>query len=258
MKTQKIPQPLPKIPSNAQKAYKLLALQEKISNNEAKSLIDRGLVSIQGKKLKIARALLSPHTHFKIQKLPPIKTIFQDENILAISKPPFLTSEEIAKLYPQWALLHRLDKETSGILLLIKENSPFHFKAKEEFKKEQVLKQYIAIVEGIIEEEQDITAPLIIQKGNFAKVLVSKNNGIKAHTQITPLEIGGKKTKLEILIKTGRTHQIRAHLAHIKHPIIGDTFYGGKPASRILLHAQKIALLNYNFEDSPPKEFNFQ
>ena len=105
------------------------------SNDEAKSLIDRGLVSIQGKKLKIARALLSPHTKFNIQKIPEIKILFQDDNILALSKPAFLTSEEIAKLYPNWALLHRLDKETSGILLLIKENSPFHLKAKEAFKK---------------------------------------------------------------------------------------------------------------------------
>ena len=140
-------------------------------------------------------------------------------------------------------------------MLFIKENSPFHLKAKEEFKKEQDFKQYVAIVEGIIEEEQEITEPPIIQKGHFAKVIVAKKNGIKAYTKITPIEIEGKKTKLEILIKTGRTHQIRAHLAHIKHPIIGDTFYGGKPANRILLHAQKIALLDYSFEDSPPKEF---
>ncbi len=202
--------------------------------------------------------MLSPHTKFNIQKIPEIKILFQDDNILALSKPAFLTSEEIAKLYPNWALLHRLDKETSGILLLIKENSPFHLKAKEAFKKEQVFKQYIAIVEGIIEEEQEITAPLIIQKGNFAKVLVSKKEGIRAYTKITPIEIIGKKTKLEIIIKTGKTHQIRAHLAHIKHPIIGDTFYGGKPANRILLHAQKISLLGYEFQDSPPKDFIFQ
>ena len=202
--------------------------------------------------------MLSPHTKFNIQKIPEIKILFQDDNILALSKPAFLTSEEIVKLYPNWALLHRLDKETSGILLLIKENSPFHLKAKEAFKKEQVFKQYIAIVEGIIEEEQEITAPLIIQKGNFAKVLVSKKEGIRAYTKITPIEIIGKKTKLEIIIKTGKTHQIRAHLAHIKHPIIGDTFYGGKPANRILLHAQKISLLGYEFQDFPPKDFIFQ
>ncbi|WP_299547635.1 RluA family pseudouridine synthase [uncultured Helicobacter sp.] len=248
-----------KLPKNAQKAYKLLALQENISNNEAKSLIDRGLVSVKGKKILIARGLLAPNTHFNLQQLPSIKEIFCDENILALEKPAFLTSEEIAKNYPQWTLLHRLDKETSGILLLVKENSPFHLKAKDAFKQLQVLKQYTAIVEGILDEECEITAPLIIKKGKTAKVSVSKTNeGQRAITHITPIEISGKKTKLNIEIKTGKTHQIRAHLSHIKHPIIGDTLYGAKPANRILLHARHIALLDYNFTSNEPSEFIFK
>lgn len=248
-----------KLPKNAQKAYKLLALQENISNNAAKALIDRGLVSIKGKKILLARGLLSPNAHFSIQQIQNIQEIFQDTNILALEKPAFLTSEEVAKNYPQWTLLHRLDKETSGILLLVKENSPFHLRAKEAFKQLQVLKQYTAIVEGILEEECEITTPLIIKKGNSAKVSVSKTNtGQKAITHITPLEISGKKTKLDIEIKTGKTHQIRAHLAHIKHPIIGDTLYGAKPANRILLHARRIALLGYDFIAEEPSAFIFK
>ncbi|WP_232086735.1 pseudouridine synthase family protein [Helicobacter winghamensis] len=253
------PQTPPKLPKNAQKAYKLLALQENISNNEAKAIIDRGLVNVKGKKILIARGLLAPNTRFNIQQIQTIKEIFCDENILALEKPAFLTSEEIVKSYPQWTLLHRLDKETSGILLLVKENSSFHLKAKEAFKQLQVLKQYTAIVEGILDEECKITAPLIIKKGKSAKVSISKTNeGQKAITHITPLEIFGKKTKLDIEIKTGKTHQIRAHLAHIKHPIVGDTLYGAKPANRILLHACHIALLGYNFTSNEPKEFIFK
>ncbi|MBX7490294.1 RluA family pseudouridine synthase [Helicobacter turcicus] len=249
----------PKTPKNTQKAYKLLALQENISNNEAKSLIDKGLVSIKGKKILIARGLLAPNTRFSIQQIQSIKEIFQDKNILALEKPAFLTSEEVAKNYPQWTLLHRLDKETSGILLLVKDNSPFHLEAKEAFKQFQVLKQYTAIVEGILDEECEITAPLIIKKGKCAKVSVSKTKeGQRAITHITPLEIFGKKTKLNVQIKTGKTHQIRAHLAHIKHPIIGDVLYGGKPSSRILLHAHHVALLGYDFISSEPSEFIFK
>lgn len=248
-----------KIPKNAQKAYKLLALQENISNNVAKSLIDKGLVSVKGKKIQIARGLLTPNTRFELQSIQSIKEIFCDENILALEKPAFLTSEEIVKKYPQWTLLHRLDKETSGILLLVKDNSPFHLRAKEAFRQLQVLKQYIAIVEGILEEECEISAPLLIQKGNFAKVSISKTKeGQKAITHIKPLEILGKKTKLEVQIKTGKTHQIRVHLAHIKHPIIGDALYGGKAASRILLHARRIALLGYDFTSQEPSEFIFK
>lgn len=249
----------PKIPKNTQKAYKLLALQENISNNAAKSLIDKGLVSIKGKKILIARGLLATNTHFNIQQIQNIKEIFQDENILALEKPAFLTSEEVAKNYPQWTLLHRLDKETSGILLLVKDNSPFHLRAKEAFKQFQVLKQYTAIVEGIIDEECEITAPLIIKKGRHAKVSVSKTKeGQKAITHITPLEIFGKKTKLNVQIKTGKTHQIRTHLAHIKHPIIGDILYGAQPSNRILLHARHITLLGYDFTSNEPSEFIFK
>lgn len=254
--THKAPQSIPK---NFQKAYKLLALQENISNNEAKYLIDKGLVSAKGKRIFIARGLLAPNTHFTIQRIQNIKEIFQDSNILAIEKPAFLTSEEIAKKYPRWTLLHRLDKETSGVLLLVKDQSPFHLKAKEEFKNLQAIKQYTAIVEGILEEECEITAPLIIKKGKMAKVSVSKTcAGQQAITHVTPIEISGKNTKLNIQIQTGRTHQIRAHLAHIKHPIIGDILYGAKPANRILLHARHIALLNYSFTSNEPIEFIFK
>lgn len=247
-----------RIPKNAQKAYKLLALQENISNNAAKSLIDKGLVSVKGKKIQIARGLLAPNTHFELQSIQSIQEIFCDENILALEKPAFLTSEEVVKNYPQWTLLHRLDKETSGILLLVKNNSPFHLRAKEAFRQLQVFKQYIAIVEGILEEECEIRMPLLIQKGKFAKVSISQKEGQKAITHIKPLEILGKKTKLEVQIKTGKTHQIRAHLAHIKHPIIGDTRYGGKAANRIFLHARRIALLGYDFTSEEPSAFVFK
>lgn len=247
-----------KIPKDAQKAYKLLALQENISNNEAKDLIDMGLVSVCGKKIKIARGLLSPNVKFIIDKPAKVIEIFRDSNILALNKPAFLTSEEVAKSYPQWTLLHRLDKETSGILLLVKENSEFHIKAKEAFKNLQVYKKYIAIVDGILEEECEVSAPLIIKKGRFAKVSVSKNGeGQKAISIIKPLEICGKKTKVEVEIKTGKTHQIRVHLAHIKHPIIGDMLYGTKESKRILLHAEQISLLGYDFSCPAPSEFNF-
>lgn len=133
------------------------------------------MVSVNGKKLQIARALLSPQTKFSIQKPSEITEIFRDSQILALAKPAFLTSEEIAQAYPEWVLLHRLDKETSGILLLVKNQSEFHLKAKESFKQMQVKKRYIAIVEGIIQEECEITTPLIVKKGKFAKVEVSKN-----------------------------------------------------------------------------------
>ena len=79
-----------------EKAYKLLALQEGISNRAAKDLIDRGVVYAAGKKVSVARGELSPSTKFKIEKIAPIKVLFEDEFIMAVDKPAFMTSEEVA------------------------------------------------------------------------------------------------------------------------------------------------------------------
>lgn len=237
-----------------QKAYKLLALQENISHTEAKALIDKGLVSIKGKRLNIARVELDPKTIFHIQSIQKPTIIFQDQNILALDKPAFIESYDLCDFFPDWKLLHRLDRETSGVILLIKEKSEFHTKAKEEFKKERVYKEYLAILGGILAEEQTITQPILTIKKGFAKSKISKE-GLPAHTIFIPLAISGSKTLTKAIIKTGRTHQIRIHAKSITHPVIGDNFYGGRPAKRLMLHAHKIALLGYEFSSPMPKVF---
>ncbi|PDX56373.1 RluA family pseudouridine synthase [Helicobacter pylori] len=239
-----------------EKAYKILSIQENISHKKAKTLIDSGLVSIGGKKLSVARKELPKNTRFSVQKVEKPSVIFEDENILALFKPPFIESYDLASFFKDWALLHRLDKETSGVILLVKENSEFHLKAKKAFKDRAVKKEYLAIVQGIIEEEREINAPILTIKTTKAFSKISKK-GQEAVTIITPLKIINKKTLLKVGIKTGRTHQIRVHLKHINHPIIGDTLYNNEPdsAKRLMLHAHKIALLGYEFEAIPPKEF---
>lgn len=236
------------------KAYKVLANQLNISNRKAKELIDRGLVYAGNRKINIARGEISTKTKFRVYKIPKIEVIFEDENILAINKPPFLTSEEIEK-DAGYKLLHRLDKETSGVLLLVK-NEDFRKKAIEVFKRKEVYKEYIAWVDGIIAEETEIDLPLLtIKKAGRAKTKVSYSKGKEAVTKITPLEVESKQTKIKAVIKTGRTHQIRVHLSRVEHPIIGDTLYGGKDYKRIMLHAKRIELLGYSFEAKEPKEF---
>ncbi|OOQ33923.1 RluA family pseudouridine synthase [Helicobacter pylori] len=239
-----------------EKAYKLLSVQENISHKKAKALIDLGLVSIGGQKLMVARKELPQNTCFSVQKIEKPSVIFEDENILALFKPPFIESYDLVSFFKGWALLHRLDKETSGVILLVKENSEFHLKAKKAFKDKAVKKEYLAIVQGIVEEEREINAPILTIKTTKAFSKISKK-GQEAVTIITPLKIINKKTLLKVGIKTGRTHQIRVHLKHINHPIIGDTIYGDSQhsAKRLMLHAHKISLLGYEFEAIPPKEF---
>ena len=239
-----------------EKAYKLLSLQEGISNNEAKALIDRGAVRVGGVKVGIARELMPKNTRFVVEKIPKAKVLFKDEHLLALDKPAFLNSEELLKEHRSggWTLLHRLDRESSGVILLVQEGSEFHQKAKEEFRAQRVYKEYHALVEGRIPEEMEISAPILVRRGNRAFAKVSKG-GESAHTRIEPVAYEGKRTQLKVIIKTGRTHQIRVHLAYIHYPIIGDTLYGGRADSRIMLHAHKISLLGYEVTSLLPKEF---
>ena len=235
-----------------EKAYKLLAIQENISNKKAKDLIDRGLVYVGNKKVTIARGEVDIKTKFKVQSIQKIEKIFEDSNILAVNKPAFLNSEEVSKKmgYP---LLNRLDKETSGVLLLVK-NEDFQKKAIKEYKNQNVLKEYIAWVEGKVVEEIEINKPILTIKKTKAYSKISKD-GKESLSFVEPLMIEGNKSKVKVTIKTGRTHQVRVHLKSIAHPILGDTTYGGRAYKRMMLHSYKTELLGYSFVAKEPKEF---
>ena len=239
-----------------EKAYILLAKQEGISNRTAKELIDRRVVYTHDRKIKIARGLLPVNTKFKIEKIPEIKKIFEDENILAIDKPPYVTSEEISKKF-NLPLLHRLDKETSGILILTK-NEDFRKKAINEFKNKNVYKEYLVWVKGIVAEAEMINFPIKTIKtksGVYAKVSA---DGEEAITEIEPILAFRTKSKIKAIIHTGKTHQIRVHLKAIEHPIIGDEKYGGDPYKRVMLHHYKFKLFEYEFLSPEPKDFKMQ
>lgn len=237
-----------------EKAYKLLAIQEKISNNLAKELIDDGLVFAHGKKILLARALMKASTTFTLLKTQKAQIIFEDENILALNKPAFITSEKLAKDFG-FPLLNRLDKETSGVLLLYK-NEDFQKIAIEEFKKLRVEKSYVAIVKGAVAEEITIDENILtIKEKGQAYSKVSKD-GKSAISKVYPLMIVGKKSLVRIDIITGRTHQIRVHLNYINHPIIGDEKYGKNQNKRVYLHSYKTKLLNYEFIAPIDNSFN--
>ncbi|EMC3792205.1 RluA family pseudouridine synthase [Campylobacter coli] len=237
-----------------EKAYKLLALQENISNREAKDLIDKGCVFSHGKKVVVARALMSDKTKFSIVKTSKPKVIFEDENIIAINKPYAYISEELEKKINA-KLLNRLDKETSGVILLCK-NEDFRKICIEEFKKQRVYKSYIAVLDGILAEEIEIDEPiLIIKTKNGALSKISKE-GLSAVSIFTPIMMQAKKTLAKIIIKTGRTHQIRVHAKFIKHGIIGDEKYAKISSDRMYLHSHEIRILNYQFKAELDSSFS--
>lgn len=237
-----------------EKAYKVLAQQEGISNNEAKALIDSGFVFAKGKKITIARALISPATKFTVKNAGKAEVIFEDNNLIAINKPYGMTSEKISEIFKA-PLLHRLDKETSGVLLLVK-NDEFATVAKAEFKKLLVDKNYVAIVKGIVSDEILINDPIITIKGKTGAMSKVSKDGKTAISEVFPLMVVGKKSLVKVNIKTGRTHQIRVHLASVDLPIIGDEKYGRNSSERMYLHAYSISILGYNFIAPIPKDFN--
>lgn len=238
------------------KAYKVLAKQEGISNSKAKELIDKGLVRAQGKKVLIARGEIDINTKFSVKDVANVKVIFQDNDILAVNKPAFLTSDEIAKKYPKAIMLNRLDKETSGVMLFAK-NEEFQKKAIKEFKSNNVYKEYVAIVDGKVIDEIEIDKPILTTKDRGqAKSKVDKK-GKPAKTTVYPMFVEGNKSKVRVVIDTGRTHQIRVHLNYIGLPIIGDTIYGKPVANinRVLLHSKRTKIFDYDFEAVEPREF---
>ena len=229
-----------------EKAYKILAMQRNISNREAKNLLDSRLVQSGGNKTR-ASDMISQKTTLKVLEVGEIEVIFRDENILAINKPPALDCGMLEKKFSDFALLHRLDKPTSGVILLAKKDSDFYAKALAEFKNRAVYKEYLALVSGIVAEPQIIDKPIYTAKNHYAKSSIDFKRGKSAISEIAPLKILGKKTPLKVIIKTGRTHQIRIHLQSIKHPILGDNIYGGESFKRLMLHSYKIKIFDYEF-----------
>lgn len=239
------------------KAYKLLAQQERISNSKAKELIDRGVVKVGDKKVLIARGEIRSDTKFTVKEISKIRVIFEDKNILVVDKPAFLTAEDVAKKFSKAILLNRLDKETSGVMMFAK-NEDFQKKAITEFAQNRVYKEYVAIVDGKVIEEVVIDKPILTTKDRgMAKSKIDIKKGKPAKSTVYPLLVEGNKSKIKIVIESGRTHQIRVHLNSIGLPIIGDAIYGRTASNinRVLLHSKVTRIFDYEFIAPEPREF---
>ncbi len=150
-------------------------------------------------------------------------------------------------------IVHRLDKNTSGVLLIAKNQPTFEY-LKSLFQASQIQKTYLALIYGKLVGKGIINKPIGIKSGTVKRSTNAQDMKMlkDAVTEYRVLKVlqGGKYTLLEIHPKTGKTHQIRVHLASIGHPVVGDSLYGRKKEdmnlSRQFLHAQS---LEFTFKD---------
>ncbi len=217
----------------------------------------------------------------------PIDIVYEDQDIILVNKPKgmvvhpangnpdgTLVNAIMAKckdglsgiggeLRP--GIVHRLDKDTSGLLIIAK-NDYAHIQMSEQIKEHKVQKTYLALVKGIVKENEATIQMPIGRSVQDRKKMAVRKDGKEAITHFRVLTRYLHHTLLEVKIETGRTHQIRVHMAQIGHPVVGDMVYSsGKNAFGVegqMLHAQKLDFTHprtgekMHFEAPLPAYFN--
>ncbi len=181
-----------------------------------------------------------------------IEKVYEDSNIIVIDKPAGLLSvpgkdpqnndsvySRLVQEFPEIHITHRLDRVTSGLMVVTKnKNALRHLNT--QFEKRETKKTYTALTHGIMQETNGfIELPIICDWPNRPRQKIDLLNGRHAQTYYEVLAVKNKITRVCLTPITGRSHQLRVHMQWIKHPIVGDHFYAlnNTPAKRLMLHA---------------------
>lgn len=193
------------------------------------------------------------------QKTPPA-AVYADENLAIFNKPAGVETDDFLSLvrlsYPSAAAVHRLDRNTRGILVVAL-NKIAEAELKRGFKERTFSKYYLAEVKGVPEPKAAYITAYLEKDSDLGTVYIHdrrQKNDVEIATAYTVLSSGGATSVLEVELVTGRTHQIRAHLAHIGHPIIGDGKYGdGELNKRLHAKVQRLQAYRivFHFKDGP-------
>ena len=266
------------------------------SRSKIQKMIDNGNILVNGFKIKnsyIVRLndIITIDEEYKedieiVAQNIKLDIIYEDDDLLVVNKPSGMVvhpanghfndtlvnaltyhcnnlSHVNGDIRP--GMVHRIDAETSWLLLVAKNDFTHNFLA-DQIAKHEVKRTYIALVHGIINEDSaTIDAPIGRDKNNRKKMMVTDDNSKDAITHIKVLKRYKNTTLIECKLETGRTHQIRVHMSYINHPIVNDYVYGYKNVNDLnfgqMLHAKEISFIHpktkkmMHFEVDAPKEF---
>ncbi|WP_324823777.1 RluA family pseudouridine synthase [Sinanaerobacter sp. ZZT-01] len=268
-----------------------------VSRNHIQKLIEEGQVKVNGKvqsskKYKVGQGDFISVTLPKPQKLKveaqdiDLKIVYEDKDLLVVNKPKGMVVHPAAGntegtlvnalLYHctnlsgingviRPGIVHRIDKDTSGLLMIAK-NDTAHRSLTKQLSEHTITRAYRAIVyHNFSEDTGRIDAPIGRDPKNRLRMAVTTQNGKHAVTHYTVLERFGDFTYIEAKLETGRTHQIRVHMAYKKHPLLGDEVYGPKKGifgvKSQMLHAKVLGFIHpvsgdyMEFESDLPEEF---
>lgn len=258
---------------------KFIADNSDISRSYAAKLCEDGLVLCGEKQLlkkykilgteEITINVPEPEEHSIEPENIPLNIVYEDSDVIVVNKPQGLCvhpapgnergtlvnglvyhcGDELSAINGviRPGIVHRIDKDTSGLLIVAKNNEA-HLKLSEQLKERKAMRKYVALVNGNIKEDSGTINKPIGRNPSDRKKMAVVFGGREAVTHFNVLERFGQYTLVECILETGRTHQIRVHMASIGHSIVGDTLYGIKKEkfnlNGQLLHAKTIGFVH--------------
>jgi 23S rRNA pseudouridine1911/1915/1917 synthase len=269
------------LPDSGARLDRFLATNcSELSRTRVQELIEAGLVLVNSLPAKGSHRLRAgERVQVEIQPRPPLRAepesipleiLYEDEDVIAVNKPAGMTvhagaggtrgtlvnallgrgqklSQGGDALRP--GIVHRLDKETSGIILIAK-NDAAHAKLGESFRQREVKKTYIALLQGTFKEESGRIELAIMRDPKRRTRMTARRSIVlgsarEARTDWRRLAQIDSTTLAEVQLHTGRTHQIRVHFSAVRHPVVGDTLYGA--TSQLKIGKITLPVLNRNF-----------
>ena len=238
-----------------------------LSRSYVAKLIEGGNVLVNGEPNKPGYRLREKDAvamNFNIEQLQQIEDIdlpiiYEDRSVVVIDKPAGVISHSRGKYWyepsvasfmrqltgqegDRTGIVHRLDRATSGVMICAKNQLALSFLQKQ-FSERKVQKTYRAIVKGHLKPAEAIIDMPIERNPKAPATFRVGANGKPAQTTYQVVRLNIDYDEVELRPATGRTHQLRVHLAHQGHPIVGDQLYGGEAAERLFLHAHKLTIV---------------